>query len=139
MIGRRRAPRPAEPAKSPEPGRERRVHTPLGTRLILPVLATALFVGVLVVGVFPTRTYLNQKRSIAHATDQLQQLQQSNAALRAEAKRLGTDAEIEQQARQNYDLVMPGEEVYRVLPAPKTPVTVPDVWPFAQLGPHVNQ
>ena len=116
-----------------------RVRTPLGTRLILPVLATALFVGILVVGVFPTRTYLDQKRAIAQASEQLQQLQQSNDALAAQAKRLGTDAEIERQARQHYDLVMPGEEVYRVLPAPKQPVPVPDVWPFAQLGPRVNQ
>ncbi len=112
---------------------------PLGTRLILPLLATALFVAILVVGVFPTRTYLNQKRSIAQASAQLTQLQHDNAALSTEAKRLGTDAEIEHQARQNYDLVMPGEEVYRVLPAPKPPVPVPDVWPFAQLGPRVNQ
>ncbi len=130
MIGRRRPKAQDRPA---------RVRTPLGTRLILPVLATALFVGILVVGVFPTRTYLNQKRSIARAGEQLQQLQQSNAGMRAEVNRLGTDAEIERQARQNYDLVMPGEEVYRVLPAPKVPVPVPDVWPFAQLGPRVNQ
>jgi len=115
------------------------VRTPPGTRLVLPVLATLLFVGILVVGVFPTRTYLSQQHDIASTSGQLHQLQQSNDALRSEARRLGTDAEIEQQARRNYDLVMPGEEVYRVLPAPETPVPVPDVWPFDQLGPRVNQ
>ncbi len=125
----------SRPAK-PGGGRRR---TPLRTRIILPVLATGLFVAILVVGVFPTRTYLGQKRSIASATRQLQQLQQSNDALRQQVSRLGTNAEIEQQARQNYDLVMPGEEVYRILPAPQTPVPVPDAWPFDQLGPRVNQ
>jgi cell division protein FtsB len=116
-----------------------RPRVPRGARLILPVLATALFVAILVVAAFPTRTYLNQKRSIAAASQQLHQLSSSNAALRDEAKRLGTNAEIEQQARQSYDLVMPGEEVYRVLPAPQPPVPVPGVWPFDQLGPRVNQ
>jgi len=133
VIGRRH-----REAAGPRAG-AKRGRTPLGARLVLPVLATVLFVAILVVGVFPTRTYLSQKRSIASASRQLQQLQSSNAALKAEAKRLGTDAEIEQQARQNYDLVKPGEEVYRVLPAPVPPVPVPDVWPFAQLGPRVNQ
>jgi cell division protein FtsB len=123
----------------PSPRSVERVRTPLSTRLILPVLVSVLFVSIVVVGVFPTRTYLSQKRSIASATRQVQQLQQSNAALRSEARRLGTDAEVEQQARQSYDLVMPGEEVYRILPAPPVPVPVPDVWPFDQLGPRVNQ
>jgi cell division protein FtsB len=135
MIRRRT---PPAAAKAATPARAR-VRTPLGTRLVLPVLATVLFVAILVVGVFPTRTYLSQKHDIASTSSQLHQLERSNAVLRAEAKRLGTDAEIEQQARQNYDLVMPGEEVYRVLPAPETPVAVPDVWPFDQLGPRVNQ
>ena len=116
-----------------------RRRAPFATRLVLPVLATLLFAVILVVGVFPTRTYLSQKRSIAAASAQLSQLQASNDALRHEAQQLGTDAEIEQQARQNYDLVKPGEEVYRVVPAPQTPVAVPDVWPFDQLGPRVNQ
>ena len=116
------------------------MRTPLSTRLILPVLATVLFVGILVVGVFPTRTYLSQKRSIASAIRPAARSSSSpTPPCGPRPSDSGTDAEIEQQARQNYDLVMPGEEVYRVLPAPETPVPVPDVWPFAQLGPRVNQ
>ncbi len=51
--------------------------TPL-SRILLPVLATLLFLGVLVVGVFPTRTYLTQRDDVAAATRQLDQLQAEN-------------------------------------------------------------
>ncbi len=107
--------------------------TPRTGRVLLPVLATVLVAGVLVVGVFPTRTFLAQRATVAHADQQLNQLESSNAALRAEAKRLQTDAEIEQQARMHLDYAKPGEEVYHVLPAPQKPIAVPNVWPFKTL------
>ena len=102
-------------------------------RVLLPVLATLLFLGVLVVGVFPTRTYLAQRNAVAAATRQLDQLQASNRARQDEAARLQTPAEIERLARRDHDMVRPGEEVYHVLQAPQAPLKVPDVWPFAPL------
>ena len=112
---------------------------PRAGRLLLPVLATLLFVGILVVAVFPTRTYLDQRRTVASATKQLSGLQAQNASMAAEAKRLQSDAEIEQQARLHYDMVMPGEEVFHILPAPQAPLAVPDVWPFNRLGPRLDR
>ena len=112
---------------------------PRAGRLLLPVLATLLFVAILVVGVFPTRTYLSQRRTIAAASDELAGLQSQNAAMAAEAKRLQSDAEIEQQARLHYDMVMPGEEVFHILPAPQAPLAVPDVWPFNRLGQRLDR
>ncbi len=106
---------------------------PRGSRVLLPVLATLLFVVVLVVAVFPTRTYLSQRRTLTAATRQLDQLEASNKAMQAESKRLQTKAEIEEQARRDHDMVFPGEEVYQVLPAPQVPLAVPNVWPFNQL------
>jgi cell division protein FtsB len=97
------------------------------------VLATLLFLGVLVVGVFPTRTYLSQRDQVAAATRQLDQLQAANQSMQNEAKRLQTPAEIENLARRDHDMVMPGEEVYHVLPAPQVPLKVPKGWPFASL------
>ena len=102
-------------------------------RVVFPVLATLVFVAVLVVAVFPTRSYLAQRRSVSAATSQLAQLQHDNDAMRAEAAKLRTKAEIEQLAAQNYGMALPGQEVYHVLPAPQPPLTVPHVWPFQQL------
>jgi cell division protein FtsB len=107
--------------------------------VLLPVLATLLFGIVLVVAVFPTRTYLSQRDQLTAATRQLDQLQHENAAMHAEAKRLDTPAEIERLARRDQDMVMPGEEAYHVLPAPVPPLRVPAVWPFAGLQQRLDR
>jgi cell division protein FtsB len=136
-------PRPRRPRQLPRllrPSRLARLRrAPRAGRIFLPVLATLLFLGVLVVGVFPTRTYLTQRDDVAAATRQLDQLQASNKAMQDEAKRLRTRAEIEALARRDHDMVMPGEEVYHVLPAPQVPLKVPNVWPFAQLQQRLDR
>jgi len=108
-------------------------------RLIVPVLATALLLAVLVVGVFPTRRYLDQRAAIASASTDLQQQTATNDTLQAQADRLQTDQEIERQAREQYGLVKPGEEAYHVLPAPQDPLKVPDVWPFSRLQQRLDR
>jgi cell division protein FtsB len=86
-------------------------------RALWPLLAVVL-VGVLFAGVFPTRTFLAQRAAISHAQKQLEVLGQQNADLEQRAKELQTDAEIERLAREQYNLVKPGEEAYAVLPPP---------------------
>jgi cell division protein FtsB len=87
-------------------------------RALWPLLASVVFVGVLFAGVFPTRTYLAQRASISHAEKQLSVLGQQNAELRQRAKQLQTDAEIERLAREQYNLVKPGEDAFAILPPP---------------------
>lgn len=87
-------------------------------RALWPVLGSVVLVGVLFIGVFPTRTYLAQRASIARAEEQLTVLGEQNAALEARAEELQSDAEIERLAREQYNLVKPGEEAYAVLPPP---------------------
>jgi cell division protein FtsB len=103
-------------------------------RVLIPALGVAVFLGVLVIGVFPTRTYLSQRRQVDAAEAQLRQLTRHNAAMRSEAAHLQNDSAIEDHARQDFDLSKPGEEVYRILPAPPVPVKVPAVWPFTGLA-----
>jgi cell division protein FtsB len=102
-------------------------------RLGVPLLVGVLTCGVLFIGVFPTRTYLNQRQATAQAETRLAELRASNAAGRERAETLQTDAEIERIAREQYGLAKPGEEVYQVLPPPEDPVQTPDVWPFNRL------
>lgn len=95
-----------------------------------PLLFAIVLGGVLVLGVFPTRTYLAKRDDVAAAEARLSELNEVNATAQAHVDALGTDAEIEKIAREEYGLVKPGEEPYHVLPAPQDPVQIPDVWPF---------
>ena len=97
-------------------------------RAAWPVLVSVALVGVLFAGVFPTRTYLAQRATISHAEKQLEVLGKQNDELEARAEKLRTDAEIERLARESYNLVLPGEEAYALLPPPSsgsTTTTVP--------------
>jgi cell division protein FtsB len=84
-------------------------------------VASVVFVGFLFGAVFPTRTYLAQRREIAAASRRLALFTEQNGHLEAEARRLRSDEEIERIARARYNLVRPGEEAYAVVPTPPPP------------------
>jgi len=86
--------------------------------LSLAVVGTVI-AGMLFLAVFPARTYLQQRRSLAASHSRLHTLASQNASLDKEVKKLHTDAEIERLARQQYNLVRPGEEAYAILPGPE--------------------
>jgi cell division protein FtsB len=103
-------------------------------RLVAPAILTVVTIGVLVLGAFPTKTLLDQRRTAASSEAQLEQLQASNAAAQAQVDALRTDAKVEELARTDYGYAKPGEEVYHVLPPARDPVRVPEAWPFTALG-----
>ena len=90
-------------------------------RALWPLLFLVVLVGVLFAAVFPTRTYLAQRASVSRAEKQLDVLEEQNDELEKRAKELRSDAEIERLAREQYNLVKPGEEAYAVLPPPAAP------------------
>ena len=83
------------------------------------LIALVVLVGVLFLFVFPTRTYVSQRRGLGDARERVAVLSAENRRLAAQVKRLNTDAEIERIAREQYNLVRPGEEAYAILPAPQ--------------------
>ena len=103
------------------------------SRFVLPLLGSFVAVGVLFVGVFPTRAILDQRADLDRAAARLAVVDERNAELEARVEALGTDAEIERLAREQYNLVFPGQEAYAILPAPPAPPVVPDAWPFRGL------
>lgn len=88
-------------------------------------VASVVFVGFLFGAVFPTRTYLAQRREIAAAAERLELFQAQNGSLQSAVDRLQRDDEIERLARSRYNLVRPGEEAYAILPVPAPPPVVP--------------
>ena len=89
--------------------------------LVRSGLLAVVLVGLLFGFVYPTRTFLDQRRATSDAQTQLELLQAENAKLAKESKLLTSDAEIERLARERYGLVKPGEKAFVIVPAPTTP------------------
>ncbi len=103
-------------------------------RGLWPLLVSVAVVGVLFVGVFPTRTYLAQQASLGRAEERLAVLAEQNTLLDRRIDALNTDAEVERLAREQYNLVRPGEQAYAILPPAEVPSLLLDVWPFTGLA-----
>jgi len=88
-------------------------------------VASVVFVGFVFGAVFPTRTYLTQRREIASAAERLELFEAQNGKLQSAVDGLQRDDEIERLARSRYNLVRPGEEAYAILPVPAPPPVVP--------------
>ena len=85
-------------------------------------LATVL---VLFIAVFPARTYLDQRHQRQQVVAQINATNAQNHALEQRIAALHTDAEVERLAREQYNLVRPGEEAYAILPSRKAPPAAP--------------
>jgi cell division protein FtsB len=79
-------------------------------------VASLVFVALMFMFVFPTRSYLAQQRQVRDARDSVQVLRAQNAKLAAEAQRLQTPSEIEKLARSQFNMVYEGEQAYSVVP-----------------------
>jgi cell division protein FtsB len=81
------------------------------------VLAVVLLgaLALTVSGILPFRQLITQQRQIEHSELQLAALERENQVLSEDIYRLGTDAEVERIAREQYGLVRPGEIAYVVV------------------------
>jgi len=86
--------------------------------LLIGALAT---VGVLFLAVFPARTYLDQHHRRQEVEARIKVTEDRNRALQHRIDTLHTDPEIERLAREQYNLVRPGEEAYAILPSRPAP------------------
>ncbi len=92
------------------------------------VLAVVLLgaLALTVSGFLPFRQLVSQQRQIEYTQDQLAALEHENQVLAEDIEMLGTDAEIERIAREQYGLVRPGEVAYVVVePRETTAVATP--------------
>jgi cell division protein FtsB len=87
-------------------------------RLLWPLVGLVALLVFLAAAVFPTRTYLHQRDDIAAEEAKVRVLSVENEKLNSRVAQLHTDAEIERLAREQYNLVKPGEEAYAILPGP---------------------
>lgn len=85
-------------------------------RVVVAVVGSVLVVAVLAVAVFPTRLWMKQKDDIASAEQKVAVLHDANEALQKRVGELATDSAVERLAREQLNLVKPGEIAYAVLP-----------------------
>jgi hypothetical protein len=95
----------------------------------------ACVVAALAVFVFPTRAFLDQRAATNDTQARIDALAEQNEVMEERIARLDDPEEIERLAREQYNLVLPGEEAYAVLPAPLPPLELPTIWPFGSLLP----
>jgi cell division protein FtsL len=80
------------------------------------LLGGALLSLVILGAWFPASALYHQHSSLASAEAELSQLHQQDAALAQESKNLSDSTEIDRIAREQYQLVSPGQQAYEVLP-----------------------
>ncbi len=90
--------------------------------------------GILFLFVLPARTYLSQSRAMSAAERRVAALSHENQALTKKASELQSTSYVEQYARQQYGLVLPGEHAYAILPPPVTTTTTTTVASAASSG-----
>ena len=110
-----RSSRSSRSPRSPRSPRSRGRHSTLVLLLLGLALVAALFAFV-----YPTRTFLHQRRELNGAERQLQVLHDTTKSLQHDSERLQSDAEVERRAREDYGLVRPGETPYVLVPSPPT-------------------
>lgn len=109
----------AKPAKKqPTRSQRRSSREARRTRLVLAG-AVVVSVGILVAW-FPASALVHQKAALAAQNSQLVQLRQEDTALNQEHKNLSDSAEVGRIAREQYQLVSPGQEAYEILPPAST-------------------
>jgi cell division protein FtsB len=84
------------------------------SRLLL--LGAAALAAAILGAWFPASALVHQRATLAADAAQLNQLHHEDTALTQEAKNLSSSAEIARIARQQYQLVTPGQQAYEVLP-----------------------
>jgi cell division protein FtsB len=93
-----------------------RARSPRHSRLLL---AGAIVLSAAIIGAwFPFGALLDQRSTLKGDQSELTALRSQDSALSQEQKNLSQSGEIDRIARQQYQLVSPGQQIYEVLPPP---------------------
>jgi cell division protein FtsB len=89
--------------------------TPRAAVLALVVVALLFYLFI------PLKTYMHQRSAIDRLSNHMEQLQQQNARLEAQVRKLNDPAYLEQRARECLGMVRPGEISFIVVPKGGSP------------------
>ncbi len=113
---------PVAPPRAPRtPAWLRRAGSRVSSLGVASAVVYVVVLALVVYTVFPVRTYLNQRAATNRARQQIEVIARENDRLEQRADDLRDPDTIEQLAREDLGMVMPGEESYGILPAPQQP------------------
>lgn len=101
--------------RAARPTARRQSSTTVRRDRFLVVGTAVLSAGILAVGL-PVRSLLADHQAVAAAAASLHQVHQENRQLSVEQQQLASNAELARLARKEYQLVLPGQHLYDVLP-----------------------
>lgn len=110
-----------------------------GRRIAAGLVVSVVMVGFLLVGVFPTRTWLAQRDETQDRQAELDRIRAEQAVQEERIEDLKDPEVIEQIAREEYGRVRPGERAFRIFPSAVPPVDLPDTWPFVGADDWLNR
>lgn len=120
-------------AKTPVDRRVRHRHLHNRQTVVGFLCAALLICGALFVISQPYRLWHQQKAEAASAQTKLDGIRAERSRIKDQLEVLGTDAEVERQARQYLNMVDPNQQPVTVLPAPIEPIGLPETWPFTDV------
>lgn len=91
----------------------------------MPVIVGAAVAAVILATSFPATELLGQHRQLSAEAAQLSSLRHQNSLLAEQRQQLNSNAEVKRLARQNYQLVAPGQALYDILPPAGQTTVVP--------------
>jgi cell division protein FtsB len=109
------------PATRKAEGKHRAPASPQLRRRRFILVASAAFAALVLGTSFPASGLLSDHRQLAATTEAVHNLGAENRALAQEKQQLNSKAEIHSLARQDYQLVDPGQTAYNVLPPTSQP------------------
>ena len=80
-------------------------------------MSVLALLGVLLLAGFPARAWVAQRNERQQVAAEVAEMADQNRRLEDRARLLQTDGEIERLARKDYNLVLPGEEAFAILPS----------------------
>ena len=99
-------------------------------RLVTVLIATATAVVLLMMLVFPTQQYFDQRDEITEAEANLAALRRETADLQARVAAGRDPVVVERVAREQLSLVREGDQLYRLSVDPAEAVRLPPTWPL---------
>lgn len=130
-------------AKVSEATRSVRRSTPSNARILrskgMRRVAGAVVAGVFVslvfsLGYMPIRDYFGQRAVLAQKESEFETLADANEELQTEVNKLQTPEGVRNAARNQLNMVFPGEKRVHLLPSPALPTDMPAQWPYSMVS-----
>ena len=106
-----------------------------GLRRVAGIVVAGVFASlVFTLGYMPVRDFFGQRAVLAQKESEFETLADANEQLQTEVNRLQTPEGVRNAARDQLNMVFPGEKRVHLLPGPARPTDLPQQWPYTMVS-----